>query len=311
MSLREKRKKTNNFGISTAWNAKKHKSGIDIINELKALGFNKVELNVFLTEENLIEIYENLDDLNVEIVSLHNFCPMPEKIPEGRTVHRAYEISSPDEDERREAIRLTKKTIDWAKRFGAKYIVLHAGTIPTSYSPRAMYERYIEGKLDEFFFLRERIMEERKEKGKKYLENTIKSMEEISEYVAKNGIFIGLENRFYPNEIPNYEEIGDFLNKFKGVVKYWHDIGHAEIWQTLGYGGTHEEFLRYNPEGVHIHDVVGAIDHHAPGEGYVDFKRIFSYLSNDVNKVLEVHPKVSEDKLRSGYKYLEMLEEEI
>ncbi|RLD13491.1 MAG: hypothetical protein DRI22_04185, partial [Caldiserica bacterium] len=170
MNLRERRKRTNSFGISTVWNAKKHKKATHIIEELKSFGFNKIELNVFLTEDNLIEIFENLDNLNIEVVSLHNFCPLPEKIPEGRTVHRAYEISSHDEDERKEAIRLTKRTIDWTKKFGAKYIVLHAGTIPTSYSPREMYEKYIDGKLDEFFFLRERIMEERKEKGKKYLE---------------------------------------------------------------------------------------------------------------------------------------------
>jgi len=300
-----KKNKNCSLGVSTSWNAKKDKTLFKVLEEIKNIGFRILELDPHMTEEELKKILEFVEKGEIKVVSLHNFCPRPEYIPEGRNLHRAYLISSNDVEERKKAVELTKRTIDWADRLGAKFVVVHAGEVPVKYSPRLMYESYINGDIDKFYNLRNAIMAERKGKSAEYLEYTIESLKEIVEYAVKKGIIVGLENRFYPHEIPDFNEIGLIIENLKDGIGYWHDVGHAQIWQNLGYGALHEDFLRnYKPVGLHLHDVKGVTDHWAPGSGNIDFKKIFSQVDENVSKIIEVHPKVSLPELKEGINYI-------
>ena len=111
-----------------------------------------------------------------------------------------------------------------------------------------------------------------------------RSLLELAEHAAQRGVRLGLENRLRYHDIPLPDELDELLDLGLGdVVGYWHDIGHAQVLEHLGFQ-THEEWLRRfaGPEGrligVHLHDVVGVTDHLAAGLGQVDWEMVAGYF---------------------------------
>jgi sugar phosphate isomerase/epimerase len=137
-----------------------------------------------------------------------------------------------------------------------------------------------------------------------------RSLMELAEYAAQMGVRLGLENRFHYNEIPLPDELDDLLDLGGAeVLGYWHDVGHAQVLQHLGFG-THEEWLRRfaGPQGrvigVHLHDVVGVTDHLAAGLGQVDWDMVARYLPAGALRTCEFQPFNSPQEVAAGLKLL-------
>ncbi|MDD5585286.1 MAG: TIM barrel protein, partial [Candidatus Omnitrophica bacterium] len=221
-----------------------------------------------------------------------------------------YYLSSLVENERKCAIKYTKQTIDTAVSLNAKIVVIHAGTIEMDIKPiKALIDLYNLGKIhsEEANDLREKISKLRKEKKEPYLYATGKSLDEITEYAFKRGIKIGLENRYYPNEIPSNEEAVFFLKELngKGLV-YWHDVGHAQAQERLGMiekGSLLDSFSGYL-YGFHLHGIKGLKDHISPLSGDFDFSQISTYLARgNLLKVIEAHQPASSEELKEALKH--------
>ncbi len=298
------------LSLSTAFNIKKHTDGKKLVEDILALGFYAAELNVEVEQDMLPQILSQVKQKKIKISSIHNFCPKLKHFGPGRSVFSAYRLSSLDNEERKKAIELTKKTINLAGEFGAQAVVIHAGEVETEVRGQELF-RYVRdfGKTKIYSIYKDIFFKERKKKYKPYLTAAIRSLEEISEYAAKLKIKIGIENRFYYNEIPGFEEIGVILTHFKGGnVYYWHDTGHAQLFQHLEFVSSHEDYLkRYADKmlGIHLHDVKGFSDHRAPGTGIVDFKMIKQYLSEKTIKVVEAHSKSSGTQVKKSVAFLE------
>jgi sugar phosphate isomerase/epimerase len=56
--------------------------------------------------------------------------------------------------------------------------------------------------------------------------------------------------------------------------------------------------------GVHLHDVIGISDHHAPGLGDVDFRKVAGYLPKESFRTIEVMSFNAPEQIRTGLKYL-------
>jgi hypothetical protein len=66
----------------------------------------------------------------------------------------------------------------------------------------------------------------------------------IIEHAAANKIRLGIEGRRGYEEIPSERELPTLLDEFNSPqVGYWHDIGHIQIKENLGFI-NHEEWLR-------------------------------------------------------------------
>lgn len=294
------------LSLSTSWNSSKHANGIDIIKEITAIGFDTVELNFALTRAMVDEILSLKGRGDIRVSSLHNMCPLPDEIEAAEASPDYYSLASPDDEERRLAVEVAKNTILYAERFDAKAVILHTGRVQIKDKTRELAASVED--INRFRMLREEMINERTKAADGYLDNAIKSLKELVPYAQEMNVALAVENRYYYREIPTIDELEKIFSVFKkGSIFYWHDVGHAEVFERLGLV-RHKDLLEAFSNrllGVHLHDIIGPInDHRPPGFGTFDFNLIKPYLSEDTVKVLEVHQPATADEIRRSADYL-------
>jgi sugar phosphate isomerase/epimerase len=299
--------------LSTSWNAFRCTDGTSLINEIKALGFKGVELSFNLTSSMVKSVEKLVREGSIRVPSVHNFCPIPEGVQRQAALPDYYSMSSRDEDQRAHAVRQAKITIDTAARLNSNAVVLHCGRVEIPDRTTDLIALYNEGRKTshEFSALRDEIAKQRNGLKKGFLDNTLRSLDELNTYAASRSIKLGIETRYYFREIPFLDEIGLILDTFKGSqVYYWHDTGHAQVMENLGFITSHEEFLKnYGPRmlGIHLHDISGCSDHRPPGTGEFDFRRIKAYVTDSTIKVMEAHHPATASQLIKAAEYLDNL----
>lgn len=296
------------LAISTYWFSEDE--SVDAwLQKIKSYGFDAVELGYRTTQEQLDEFEIYLKKHSISVSSLHNFCPSPNDSETERHPSNHYRLSSVDEAERLKAVEWTNKTIDTAKRLGAGVVVIHAGTMDFEdiRAPR-LFDLLLKGKTqsDEFKTERERILQARQYHRAPHIKALEKSLKAVTDYAKKNKIKIGLETRYYPIEMPNFDEVGYFLKMFGSeVMGYWHDVGHAQMNEKLGIT-NHEDFLKAYQDrliGVHLHGIEGRRDHMAPFTGDMDLAKLMPYFGKNIIKVVETK-YATEEQLKNSVNLL-------
>lgn len=277
-----------------------------MIEEIREVGFNSVELNFSLTAAMVDEIFALKRSGEITVTSLHNMCPLPAEIDRKKPSPDYYSLSSEDEIERKRAVAIACITIDNAVRFGSRAVVLHAGRVDCKDRTRELAALVSENK--DFVALRDEMIAERQKNANASLANVIRSLEDIVSHARKAGVSIGIENRYYYREIPIFTEFEEIFRHFStGELYYWHDVGHAEVFDRLGIYRHTALLNKFSDRllGIHLHDIIGPIDDHkAPGQGTFDFSMLRKYLTPDTIKVLEVHQPVTAGEIHSGVAFL-------
>ena len=276
------------ISLSTMWAKGRFSHMKEFATKAKEWGFTHIEANSIVSPQMLDEL---VDD-SMPISSLH--CPCPNRPSSTGVPAASLSLSSLDEAERREAIRFAQDTIDVASRIGARAVVLHLGEVPLDLSLQdKLYQLRRQGHTNskEYNDVRERLISQRASRASQYVDAAEQSLRELSRHSKQRGIVLGVETRFYFHEIPNIDEMERVLNGMdNNSVGYWHDMGHAEVRQRLGFS-PHEEWLsRFKNRmiGIHLHDVLGITDHYCPGRGDVDWSTIAKHLPQEVIKVCEI-----------------------
>ena len=275
------------------------------IAKAKEFGFTHIEANATISPRMLSELLK----AKVPISSIHSPCPATLS-SRGIPISNL-SLSSPDESDRMEAVRFTKQTVDLAASVQAKAIVLHMGEVSIDLSLEDRLCELHKGgytQSREYSQVREELVRQRNSQALHYLDEARKSLQEITEYSLQKGIILGLETRFHPHEIPNMDEMAELLNEVpESVVGYWHDVGHAEVQQQLGFS-LHEEWLsRFSDRmvGIHLHDVLGISDHHAPGKGDINWHMVTKYLPTKIVKVCEIGEWNEEEQIQGVVEFLQ------
>jgi len=289
--------------LSTMWAIGQFRSLADFTDAGRKLGFSRFELNHAINSAML-----EGPSLNGTINSIHEPCPAD--IPLATLKERNWLISAPDEEKRREGVAAVRRSIDLAHKLGAQVVIVHPGRVDMDPAlEAALVNLYHEGRSDqpEYARAKKRLETVRATQAGVNMRSVRRSLVQLAEYAAQMGVRLGLENRYHYYEIPLPDELDDLLDLGCGeVVGYWHDVGHAQVLQHLGFH-THKEWLdRFAGRmiGVHLHDVVGLKDHLAAGLGQVDWDMVARYLPVSALRTCEFRALSSPQEVVAGVKWL-------
>jgi sugar phosphate isomerase/epimerase len=290
--------------LSTMWAKDRFSHMAEFVAKLRELGFTHAEPNRVVSPEMLAELLKT----GVPISSIHSPCPTVLS-SKGTDIDRL-SLSSLDVSERVEAIGFAKKTIDLAANVSARAIILHMGEVPIDLGLQDRLHKLHDAdhaQTKEYRQIKERLVHQRASLAQPYVDAAIRSLHDLGEYSRQKGIMLGLETRFHLNEIPNKDEMAELLGEVpEQLAGYWHDTGHAEVQQQLGFA-LHEDWLsrfRDRMVGIHLHDIRGISDHHAPGKGNMNWEMIAKYLPRGVVKVCEIGEWNDEERLKGAVRFL-------
>ncbi len=300
-----------------------------MLREMADLGFSHVELSHGIRITLVPGILKALAEGVIQVASAHNFCPLPTGITQ--PAPNAFEPSSADAAERDQWLRQTRRSLDFAQQVGARVLVVHLGRVRFFWGNPVrgflaeadeQWEARAAGELGtaaapfadapRFAALREKTRRRLAARMKPYWERVKRGIDEILPYAAGRGVPLGFENRERPDELPfddAFVELFDAMAQSR-AAGCWHDTGHAQIKQQLGFINhrAHLEKLAPRLLGFHLHDTDATGRDHLPvGEGEVDFEMISRFWRPHHVLVLELAPRTRPADVKKSRNRIEQL----
>ncbi len=275
-----------------------------MLREIKTLGFDLIELGHGIRISLMPGIQKMYDAGAVRFSSLHNFCPLPVEVMGASP--DCYQFSAPYLKERERAVKQTFQTIDFAQRLGAPFVVLHLGEVSMNPITDELIALAKSGRLLSREYVRKKLkaVQKRETAAPTYLARVKDCLKRVADYAGEKNIRLGVEGRRGYEEIPSERELPALLDELNSpALGYWHDMGHIQIKENLGFL-NHEEWLRaIGPRaiGCHMQDCIWpAQDHQPPFAGDVDLDTLVPLLPKDCLYVWELSPRKTADKIRES-----------
>lgn len=299
------------YSLSSCWNSHRHTDGRAMLREIRDLGFEYAELSHGTRISLVPGILEAVQAGEIKISSLHNFCPLPMGV--NQSAPNLYQFTAESPRERDAAVKHTLKTFEFATRVNAPLVVLHLGSVELKDYTGRLKELVVRGEKDsrKFTKLKTEALEKREAKKKPFLERLYESLRKVLPEAESRGLRLGCENREAVEETPFEDDFGLLFYELKSpALAYWHDTGHAQIKENLGFI-NHELHLRTYADrlaGFHLHDVQNLVhDHCAPGSGSVNFSALKPLVKPEHIKVFEFSPAMPVAALKQGVAHLKQI----
>jgi sugar phosphate isomerase/epimerase len=249
-------------------------------------------------------IQKMFDAGEVRFTSLHNFCPLPVEVMVASP--NCYEFSAVASEDRERAVKQTLQTIDFAARLNAPVVVLHLGHVnmPPVTDRLIALAKTGEYLSRNYVRLKIRAVQKREKIAPACLQRVKDCLRRVVEYAASKNVRIGLESRRDYEEIPSERELPELLETMNSTqVGYWHDFGHSQIKDNLGFA-DHAEWLRIvgsRALGCHVQDCIWpAKDHEPPFRGSVNFEKLVPLLPSNCLFVWEMSPNKTAEAIRQS-----------
>lgn len=272
----------------------------------RALGYDAIEVSHSTPE---VPFKRLLDFHQVPISSIHAPAPLVRDATD--RANSKLNLAALDDDERLEAIRYTKASIDYTKEVGGKFVVVHLGAVGNEMfdAERELRRLYDSGTRDgaRVEELREECHRLRREQIDPWLEMASQTLGKLAAYAGEREIALGIENRLHYHEIPQPEEARWLVDDYApDAVGYWHDVGHAEVQDRLSLVDKRLWLDTNGPRcnGCHLHDVTGLADHRAPGNGDVDWTYIRDGIPAGALRVFEINQSQPEADVAAAIPFL-------
>jgi sugar phosphate isomerase/epimerase len=276
-----------------------------MLREIKTeLGFDLIELGHGIRLSLMPGIQKMFDAREVRFSSLHNFCPLPVEVMMASP--DCYQFSAVSSEERGRAVKQTLQTIDFAARLNAPFVVLHLGQVNMPPITDRLINMAKTGAYLSRKYVRLKIeaVQKRERIAPAYLQRVKDCLRRIIEHAGSKNVRLALEGRRGYEEIPTERELPALLDELKSPqLGYWHDFGHSQIKENLGFI-DHAEWLRsIGPRafGCHVQDCVWpAKDHETPFAGDVNFEKLVPLLPTNCLFVWEMSPNKPADAIRQS-----------
>jgi sugar phosphate isomerase/epimerase len=297
------------LAFSTSWQSIESITAEEMLAALKSLDISGIELSYQISEGFFNKMKSALKHSGLKVVSVHNYFPIPPVRSHSRGSGDLFLLSSCDNQERQKAIQFTAKTIEHAGDLGAAAVVLHCGFVDMNHEMQALYQYFNSNRLDSEeaqIFIRNKLRKRDRRKPP-HMDCLLVSLDRLVAVAEKQGVLLGLENRYHYHELPGPDDFKVIFAQFKGApIGYWHDTGHAHANETLGLIPRESLFQSYSDEliGIHLHDAIGLYDHIPPGSGEIDFAALKPFLKADTIKVIELKPGIPALEVSEGIKFI-------
>jgi sugar phosphate isomerase/epimerase len=299
-----------NIAISTRWNASRHTDGFALVEEIQRAGATHLELGYDTRVDLLPGIKKALQADEIQIDSVHNYCPVPMSAPRGHP--ELWTFVSPDPRTHEQAVQNTLRTMQFAQDMGANIVVIHCGYAHPKRVGTGDLMDLIERNLQnsrayEKTFLK--FLKRREKASLVPMDQIRRALDYLLPHGEQMGVALGLENLPTLEAVPNEEEMLQLLAEFPSpALRYWHDLGHAQIRENLGY--IHHlsvlEQLRPFLGGMHLHDVAHVLqDHVMPPNGDLGLQRYRPLLRDDIPLVIEPSPRATFDDVSTGMNWIQ------
>ena len=297
------------LALSTSWQSGGSVTAEEMLTAFENTGIKGIELSYRISQDLYQQLRAPLKRSGLNVVSIHNYFPTPPVKPDSRGSGDLFLLSSSDREERRLAIQGTLKSIEHAAELGAAAVVLHCGYVEMNPEMPALYQYYQSNQLNSEaaqIFIQNKL-KQRDHRKAKHMDSLLSSLDRLLPVAEKQGVLLGLENRYYYHELPGLDDFGAIFANFKGApIGYWHDTGHAHANEILGFIPKNALLQNYADQliGVHLHDAVGLDDHIPPGTGEIDFQALKPYLKSDTIKVIELKPGIPAAEVLEGIRFV-------
>ena len=282
-----------------------------MLREIRELGFEYAELSHGTRISLVPGIMEAVDAGEMRISTLHNFCPLPMGV--NYAAPNLYQFSAERARERELAERYTLKTFEFAARVKAPAIVLHSGSIDMKSYTDKLLDLVGRGQREtaKYAKLCAELDHKREAKKEPFVERLYEVLRRLLPAAEAQGLKLGIENRQGLEELPLESDLQFMFRELASpAVGYWHDVGHGQIKENLGFirHAMHLESLRGRLFGFHIHDVqFPGRDHCAPGTGMVDFKALQPSVKPEHIKVFELSPGLAVEEVKRGVAHVKQI----
>lgn len=283
------------LALSTCWNSHRHTNGEDMLREIVDLGFTNIELSHGLNISMMEGILKFAECGEATFTSLHNFCPQPVEVMSDSP--DCYELTSSRSEIRQRAVKMTLQTLDYAQRLGAMRVVIHSGSVgPMRGFTKRLIGMIMEGQFASKAYGEEKLrgVQQREQASEEYITRLVETMKPIVAAAGERGIRLGIENRDSYESLPSEREFPALLDKLGPTCGYWHDFGHAQRKENMGFL-DHRAWLEKigsRAIGCHLHDTRWPVeDHRVPFTGDVDFAALVPFFPKDIPFIIELHPK--------------------
>lgn len=299
------------YSFSTCWNSHRHTDGREMLREIRDLGFTHAELSHGIRLALVPGILEAVKAGEIKISTLHNFCPLPLGVEKASP--NLYEFTAEKDRDRELAVKYTLRTFDFATQVQASLVVLHLGSMELKDYGGKLEDLLEDGRQDspKFQKLRDEAMARREAKKGPAVARLYDTLGKILPDANKRGLRLGCENREAIQEIPLEADFEKFFCDLNNpALYYWHDCGHAQIKENLGFiqHRQHLASLANRLAGFHIHDVrFPGTDHCPPGSGMIDFAGLKPFVKPEHIKVFELSPKLPVEAVKAGVAHLKSI----
>lgn len=296
------------LSVSTRWNARRHSSGEEMIEEIIGLGLRHIELGYDLPGHLLEGVRKMAAAGTVTVTSIHAFCPVPPGAPYASP--ELFTLADPERSIRNLAISHLGDTINLAAEMAVPTIVVHAGNVEMRNLTHKLVDMSVEGQQfsEKYDRVKDKLLLERHRKAPRQIEYLYESLDKLLPVLQRANVTLALENLPSWEAIPTESEMERLLTHYQSpLIRYWHDTGHAQIRQNLGFIGHLVWLQKLQPylAGMHVHDVIKpARDHLMPPAGTIDFKMFKPFAAMEIPAVLEAYPDIAPEDIMKGAKYL-------
>jgi len=276
------------------------------VDEVDRLGYDAIEVSHSTPE---VPFTRLLERHGVRISSIHAPAPLVRDATD--RANSSLNLAALDDAEREAAIGYTVGSIEFTRRVGGRFVVVHLGGVgtPMFEDERELRRLYDSGTRDgeRVEALRAAIVRRRNAEAGPWLDRARDTLRTLAGHAERAGIAIGIENRLHYHEIPQPDEAAMLLADYPPeIAGYWHDVGHAEVQARLGLRDK-RAWLDTNGArciGAHLHDVDGIGDHRAPGNGDVEWDYLAAGIPSAALRVFEINQSQPADAVASAIPFL-------